>query len=371
MQKNGMFLFILVFNIFYLNFSRAESSHRYIIRFKPTFKASTVMESYSHLAIKNKYDTLWSGFSASLTPNDLQQLKNDDRIEEVFEDQEVHLDGLNVQQNASWGLSRIDQRQRLSDDFYEYAYTGEGITVYIIDTGINIRHSEFQGRAQIGASFVRASKSDGGDCHGHGSHVAAIVGGKEFGVAKKVKLVGLRTLDCKGSGSLSDILEALDWVGRYGPSRSVVNISIGTIASKHLDDTIGLLVARGVTVVVSAGNSSQDACLQSPARAPAAITVGAIEQGDRKAFFSNDGPCVDVFAPGTDILSAHKGHRTSTKVLSGTSMATPFVTGVMALAIQQFPKKSTATIRKYVLERATEGVVIDASASKNNVIYSR
>lgn len=362
--------FCLLISFVYSVVVHAEGGSRYIVRLKPVASAASVLETYSHLPIKNRYTALFSGFSATLSDEDLSTMRKDESIEEITVDQEVWLDQHNVQNEATWGLSRIDQRASSPDNYYDYSFTGDGVTVYVVDTGINIQHREFQGRASIAASFIPTSKGDGGDCHGHGSHVAGIIGGKQFGVAKHVKLVGLRALNCEGRGSMGDILEALDWVAANGKYRSVVNISIGTGASKELDRAISQLVGRGVTVVVSAGNSAQDACLQSPARAKEAITVGAVGRGDVRAVYSNDGPCVDIFAPGNEILSAHKGDRSSTKVLSGTSMATPFVSGVIALALEQYPKLSTADVRKLVLESATRGVVTEATTSNNHLIFS-
>lgn len=342
----------------------------YIVKLKPSISSFSVLQNYAHLSIANHYEEIWSGFAANLNEADLVALQNDPRVEKVFANQEVYLDQMITQRDATWGLGRIDQRNSDPDREYQFTHTGKGITVYVIDTGINIAHQEFQGRASIAANFIPVTGKDGGDCHGHGSHVAGIIGGVHFGVAKKVKLVGLRALDCEGRGTLADVLEAVDWVAKNAAPRSVVNISIGTQASLELDKAIEALWKKGITFVVSAGNAGTDACLQSPARATEALTVGATERGDGRAWYSNEGRCVDIFAPGTDILSAHMGKKDSTKILSGTSMATPFVSGVMALMLEQYPNESVSNVRKTMLKSATQGVVTGTKSVNNHVVYS-
>ena len=195
-------------------------------------------------------------------------------------------------------MDRIDQRGRPGDLAYQFDTTGAGVTVFVIDTGIRLTHTEFGRRAVSGYDFVDRD-ADASDCYGHGTHVSGTIGGSTFGVAKAVTLVSLRVWDCNGSGTFSNMIAAMDWaVAHKPPGPSVINISGRGGAYQPMDDAVARTIAAGIPVVVAAGNDNDDACKYSPARAPGAITVGATDSSDNRASFSNYGTCEDMFAPG-------------------------------------------------------------------------
>ena len=232
---------------------------------------------------------------------------------------------------ASWGLDRIDSRSGL-DGVYTYPTSaGEGVTAYIIDTGINTQHNDFEGRATFGFDATGEGEFDG---NGHGSHVSGTIGGKSYGVAKKVNLVAVKVLSSSGSGSYAGVLKGIEWAwkdSKKKSGKSVANMSLGGGKSQAINDAVSAAVKNGLTLVVAAGNENQDACNVSPASTPEAITVGAVDKTDNLASFSNWGQCVDINAPGVGITSAWKGSVDATNTISGTSMASPHVAGVVAL----------------------------------------
>lgn len=280
-----------------------------------------------------------------------------------------------AQQDPPWGLDRIDQAGPSLDDAFHFDATGSGVTAYVIDTGIRTSHAEFDGRARVG--FDATPLGDGIDCHGHGTHVAGTIGGATYGVAKDVDLVAVRVLDCQGSGATSAVIAGVDWVtaDHDAGSPAVANLSLGGAASAALDEAVTRSVADGIVYAVAAGNGNfagvaEDACRLSPARVPAVLTVGATERSDRKAAFSNFGPCVDWFAPGVDVLSAWSTGDSATKEISGTSMAAPHTAGVAALYLEGNPLAGPVAVRAALFSRLTRGVVRSAASANDHLLFT-
>lgn len=277
----------------------------------------------------------------------------------------------NPQPNASWGLDRINQRYLPLDKYYEYHNDGEGVNAYVIDTGILPTHYEFQQRAFALYDAVDR-EGNGIDCNGHGTHVAGTIGGQTFGVAKKVRLFGVRVLNCQGTGAWSDIIDGVNFVTwhRQQPAQqgvpAVANMSLGGETNRAADAAVRNSIRSGVTYVVAAGNGSSDASTYSPAGLPEAITVGATNKVDTRAVFSNYGPALDLFAPGVNITSAWIGDNLMVATASGTSMAAPHVAGVVALYLETRRSASPATVRSALVGTSTSGVVINAGESSPN-----
>jgi subtilisin family serine protease len=317
--------------------------------------------------LKHVYKHAINGFSVEMSEADAENMSQDYRVLFVEEDGVMTADA--TQTNPPWGLDRIDQRNLPLSGTYTYNWTGSGVRAYIIDTGIRTSHTQFGGRA---SNVFDAFGGNGADCNGHGTHVAGTVGGSTYGVAKSAYLRGVRVLDCSGSGSTSGVIAGVDWVRQNHIAPAVANMSLGGGASSALDNAVNNLSNAGVTIAVAAGNSNANACNYSPSRAVNAITTGSTTSTDARSSFSNFGTCLDIFAPGSSILSAWYTSNTATATLSGTSMASPHVAGVAALYKQANPSASATTIRNAIVNNATTNVISNAgSGSPNRLLYSR
>jgi subtilisin family serine protease len=312
------------------------------------------------------YKHALNGFSVEMSEADAEAMSQDYRVAFVEEDGIMTADA--TQTNPPWGLDRIDQRNLPLNATYNYNWTGSGVRVYVIDTGIRTTHNQFGGRA---SNVFDAFGGSGSDCNGHGTHVAGTVGGSTYGVAKSSMPRGVRVLDCNGSGSTSGVIAGVDWVRQNFIAPAVANMSLGGGASTALDNAVNSLSNAGVAIAVAAGNSNANACNSSPARAVNAITTGSTTTTDARSSFSNFGTCVDLFAPGSGILSAWFTSNTATATLSGTSMASPHVAGVAALYKQANPSASATTVRNAIVNNATTNVVTNAgTGSPNRLLYS-
>ncbi|WP_190254553.1 S8 family peptidase [Dactylosporangium sucinum] len=317
--------------------------------------------------VDTRYDSTVRGFSGRMSAQAARRLAADPAVAYVEQDRVVTVEA--TQTGATWGLDRIDQQALPLNGSYTYG-PASNVTAYIIDTGIRMTHSEFGGRARSGYDFVD-NDADASDCQGHGTHVAGTVGGATYGVAKDVKLVGVRVLDCKGSGSYSQIIAGVDWVTKNAVKPAVANMSLGGSAGTALDNAVKKSIAAGITYAVAGGNDSANACGKSPARLPEAITVGATDSKDTRASFSNFGSCLDLFAPGVNILSSANSSNTGTQKMSGTSMATPHVAGAAALYLAAHPAATPAQVRDALVNGAIDGAVKSAgSGSPNKLLYT-
>lgn len=321
--------------------------------------------------VLQSYDTVLKGFAIYLPDTAatafVEAMKKNPQVLSIENDTVMKIDAT-TQSNPDWGLDRIDQKALPLNSAYSYLQTGSGTTAYIVDTGILSSHQQFSGRVLSGYTAI----SDGNgttDCNGHGTHVAGTVGGSTYGVAKNVNLVPIRILGCDGSGASSNVIAGLDWILKNGKKPAVVNMSLGGDASTSLDSAVENLFDNGYVMVVAAGNSNTDACSASPARVSKALTVAATDNTDTRASYSNYGSCVDIFAPGSQINSSWIGSNTATKVLNGTSMATPHVAGVVAEMLQSTPTATPQTISTNLLNQASSNVVKNPSGSPNRLLY--
>ncbi|WP_183096081.1 S8 family peptidase [Nocardioides stalactiti] len=327
-----------------------------------TSKGGTVLFDYS---------AALTGFAAKLPAAALAAVEDDPRVAAIEPNRVVTAFG--DQYDPSWGLDRIDQRSKTLNRSYHYDQTGAGVTAYVIDTGIRITHTQFGTRASHGFTAI-ADGQGANDCNGHGTHVAGTVGSSKWGVAKAVKLVAVRVLGCDGSGSNAGVIDGIDFVAAHHlPGKpAVANMSLGGGFSAAVNSAVANAIADGVSFVVAAGNENVDACGVSPASAPNALTVGATTYTDARASYSNFGTCLDLFAPGSQVLSTWIGSDNELNIINGTSMASPHVAGVVATYLQANPAATPAQVTSAVRNSATNNVVTNLGAgSPNKLLYSK
>jgi subtilisin family serine protease len=348
---------------------RPSVDNRYIVILRtgtdPRAAASQLLPPGSEL--HHVYASVFPGFAVTLPPNAIQALSRNPLVVATEQDQVVQVES-GAQDGAVWGLDRTDQVNRPLDGWFRYSGLGSGVTAYIVDTGIHYSHDDFEGRASLGADVVGGGMN-GGDCNGHGTHVAGTVGGATYGIAKGVALKSVRVLGCDGKGTISGLIAGIDWIRANAAKPAVANMSVGAGLSSSLNTATRNLINSGVQVTVSAGNNTTDACTASPASTAEAITVAASTSTDARASFSNFGACVDLFAPGARIVSAYHTSNTATANLSGTSMSAPHVAGVAAILLQHRPAISPQALRDTIVFLSTKNIVSDARSENAHLLF--
>jgi subtilisin family serine protease len=327
-------------------------------------KSASLARGYG-AEVRRTFGAALNGFEAGMSEAEAKRLAADPSVAYVEQNQRVSLRA--TQTGATWGIDRIDQANLPLSTTYTYNTTASNVTAYIIDTGIKYTHNDFEGRATYGYDAVG---SGGVDCNGHGTHVAGTVGGRTYGVAKQVRLVGVRVLNCSGSGTNAGVIAGVNWVTQNARKPAVANMSLGGGASTALDNAVVSSINSGVTYALAAGNSSANACSSSPARVASAITVGATTSTDARASYSNYGTCLDIFAPGSAITSAWYNTNTATRSISGTSMAAPHVAGAAALVLATNTGFTPAQVRDNLVNRATPSKVTNpGTGSPNRLLF--
>ncbi|KAG0359070.1 peptidase S8/S53 domain-containing protein [Gamsiella multidivaricata] len=340
--------------------------------------------------VKHVYDMgPFQGIAGRFRPDVLEEIRKNPDVDYIERDQIVYTSEITTQSRAPWGLARISHRKGLTlGTFNKYEHNprgGEGVRVFVIDTGINTEHKEFEGRADWGATIPQGDPDS--DDNGHGTHCAGTIGSSAYGVSKKARVVAIKVLRSNGSGTMSDVVAGVDFAvqahlalkskqGRKYKG-SVANMSLGGGKSRPLDTAVANAVDSGLHFAVAAGNDNRDACDYSPAAVETAVTVGASTIDDKRAYFSNHGPCVDIFGPGLDILSTWIGSDTARRTISGTSMASPHVAGLIAYYLSLAPESSSSfhtgpltpkEMKALLIARGTRDVLSDVKSDTPNIL---
>ncbi|HEX6074700.1 MAG TPA: S8 family serine peptidase [Micromonosporaceae bacterium] len=341
----------------------------YVVVFKDgvSSQASTLANRYNG-KITHLYKAALNGFAAKMSAADARRAAADPAVAFVEQDRVVR--ALETQSpTPSWGLDRIDQRDRPLNNSYTYPTTASTVTAYIIDTGIRISHSDFGGRATWGTNTADTNNTD---CNGHGTHVASTSGGTTYGVAKGVRLIAVKVLNCQGSGTLTGVASGIDWVtSNHTTGLAVANMSLGASGTNAtMEQAVRNSIADGVVYAIASGNSNSDACNFTPARTAEAITVNASDINDARASFSNYGTCTDIFGPGVNITAAWNSSDTGTNTISGTSMATPHVAGGAALYRALNPTASPAAVQDGLKANASLNKITNpGTGSPNRLLF--
>lgn len=324
------------------------------------------LASKHDMTITKTFGHALGGFAAKMNKKTLAAMISDPSVDFIEQDQIVTTRA--IQNNATWGLDRVDESDLPLDGFYEFNFDGSGVDAYIIDTGIRASHAQFGGRVSNNGFTAINDGRGTTDCNGHGTHVAGTVGSQTYGVAKNVNLIAVRVLGCNGSGSNAGVIDGVNYVAQNASGPSVANMSLGGGNSTALDRAVENAISRGVTFVVAAGNSNANACSGSPNRVPAALTVGSTTSSDTRSSFSNFGSCVDLFAPGSSITSAWSTSDTATRTISGTSMAAPHVAGVVALYMDQTPSVTPSQVENAIESAAVTGRLSSIGTGSPNLL---
>ncbi|MFD9032390.1 S8 family peptidase [Streptomyces sp. NPDC059567] len=319
------------------------------------------------------YNRVFSGYAAKLTAAQLDSVRKLPGVATVEQDATVTVGPVQARGAAargvaySWGQDRVDQPYLPLNSQFNVNGDGKGATAYILDTGLEFGHAEFDGRARPGFDAIGDGRS-GADCNGHGTHVGGTVAGGRYGVARGASLVSVRVLNCQGSGSWSGIIAGLDWVAQNAVQPAVLNGSLGGPRNTAVNNAATALAARGVLPVFAAGNDAINACNVSPASAADVLTVGATNHLDEETDFSNFGACLDLYAPGAAIISARLGG--DSIALNGTSMAAPHVAGVAVLARAQTPSATPAAIATWITDHTVRGELVVSGGSPNRLLQT-
>ncbi|XP_072049054.1 extracellular serine proteinase-like [Amphiura filiformis] len=344
--------------------------NHYIVVLKNSGDVDRDRQALSKIAgvkVNQEYRRVLKGFGVEVTSTSaLDEIRENRDVQYVQQDGNVTV----FEKAMTWGLDRIDQRKLPLDGHSHFNGNGSGVNVYIIDTGIYQEHQYFGGRARFAYDATNAWGGGAVDCHGHGTHCAGTIGADYYGIARGATLYGVKVLSCGGWGLWSWVIEGIEFVANNHIDPAVVSMSLGGWKNDAVDEAIQSLYAAGVIVAVAAGNSDYDACYFSPARAQKVVTVGATDHEDKRAWFSNYGTCVDIFAPGVNTLSTYIGYPTAVATKSGTSMATPHVAGAMALILGNDPTLEPTDVYKKLKADWTSGVLQDKGpGSPDSMLY--
>jgi subtilisin family serine protease len=366
----SLLLFAPVSSVAAANETDAEGTYIVVLRSAADFAGAENAVANKGGTTQKRFSYAINALSIKLKHSEVARLRNEPMVAFVELDQPVYT--LDTQTpTPSWGLDRIDQKSLPLNSSFTFASKGLGVDAYIVDTGINATHTEFTGRLISGYSAISDGRGTG-DCNGHGTHVAGTTAGTAYGVAKAATLIPVRVLDCAGSGTTTGVIAGLDWIVQHhvAGKPAVANMSLGGGASSALDTAVQNVINDGVVMAVAAGNSNTNACNSSPARAVNAITVGATTSTDARASYSNFGTCLDIFAPGSSITSAWINSTTATNTISGTSMATPHVAGVIAVLLGTSPTSTPSEIATMLRSSSTPNLVTaPGTGSPNYLLY--